>query len=286
MLRTNTKRIAWFLSLQQILRFPRFFMAPSTIFRPGRGSSASDLETAGKSNLSTQGNQAASARSNTFPALSLPVSKRTTSPIDGVGLSNALHFVRSAASTATSDLPPWRAIPNLNTIAKPGRSFETYPEQRAAVGREFSAPEERSPSIGGLGDPMFTSKDLTPLAPIGASSPERGLRTFDVSLDPPPTTTDTGETPPRNPSLLRGEQPIFSQSSTVQYQSPLSDQDGKAENNQPKRGKPTVSTLHIDGSALGRWTVQHLERALGKPATGMTGVDPRATIPRSRVAPF
>jgi hypothetical protein len=59
-----------------------------------------------------------------------------------------------------------------------------------------------------------------------------------------------------------------------------------AESNQPKRGKPTVSTLHIDGSALGRWTVQHLERALGKPATGMTGVDPRATIPRSRVAPF
>jgi hypothetical protein len=25
---------------------------------------------------------------------------------------------------------------------------------------------------------------------------------------------------------------------------------------------------------------------LGKPTTGMTGVDPRATIPRTRVAPF
>jgi hypothetical protein len=44
--------------------------------------------------------------------------------------------------------------------------------------------------------------------------------------------------------------------------------------------------IHIDGSVLGRWAVQHLERALGKPATGMTGVDPRASPPRSHVSPF
>ncbi len=48
----------------------------------------------------------------------------------------------------------------------------------------------------------------------------------------------------------------------------------------------TTSTLLVDGSALGRWAVQYLERALGRPATGMTGVDPRANLPRSRVAPF
>jgi hypothetical protein len=46
------------------------------------------------------------------------------------------------------------------------------------------------------------------------------------------------------------------------------------------------STLHLDGSALGRWAVDHLQRTLSKPATGMTGVDPRTTIPRSRVSPF
>lgn len=56
---------------------------------------------------------------------------------------------------------------------------------------------------------------------------------------------------------------------------------------QPQRGKTSsTTTVHIDGSALGRWTIQHLERALGKPATGMTGVDPRASPPRSRVSPF
>ena len=49
---------------------------------------------------------------------------------------------------------------------------------------------------------------------------------------------------------------------------------------------PQTGMLHIDGTALGRWTVQHLVRTLGRPSTGMTGVDPRATLPRSRVAPF
>jgi hypothetical protein len=56
-----------------------------------------------------------------------------------------------------------------------------------------------------------------------------------------------------------------------------------------KPGKGTAAapcTLHIDGSALGRWAIQHLERTLARPATGMTGVDPRASLPRSRVSPF
>ncbi len=47
-----------------------------------------------------------------------------------------------------------------------------------------------------------------------------------------------------------------------------------------------ASTIHIDGAALGRWAVRHLERTLSKPAVGMTGVDPRATLPRTRVSPF
>jgi hypothetical protein len=51
------------------------------------------------------------------------------------------------------------------------------------------------------------------------------------------------------------------------------------------KGLP-VSTLHIDGSTLGRWAVRHMERTLGKPATGMTGVDPRAGLPRTHVSPF
>lgn len=46
------------------------------------------------------------------------------------------------------------------------------------------------------------------------------------------------------------------------------------------------STLHLDGAALGRWAVHHLERTLARPPSGMTGVDPRAAVPRTRVSPF
>lgn len=75
------------------------------------------------------------------------------------------------------------------------------------------------------------------------------------------------------------------QSPTIQPQLPYEDLgDRQSHDAQPQ--KPSISTLHIDGAALGRWAIQHLERALGKPATGMTGVDPRATAPRGRVAPF
>jgi hypothetical protein len=55
---------------------------------------------------------------------------------------------------------------------------------------------------------------------------------------------------------------------------------------QQRKASPSATTIHIDGSVLGRWAIQHLERTLGKPATGMTGVDPRANPPRSRVSPF
>jgi hypothetical protein len=47
-----------------------------------------------------------------------------------------------------------------------------------------------------------------------------------------------------------------------------------------------VTTLHIDGTELGRWTIEHLSRALARPAMGMTSIDPRAIVPRSRVSPF
>lgn len=54
----------------------------------------------------------------------------------------------------------------------------------------------------------------------------------------------------------------------------------------PCKASSSATMIHIDGSVLGRWAIQHLERALGKPSTGMTGVDPRASLPRSRVSPF
>jgi hypothetical protein len=51
-------------------------------------------------------------------------------------------------------------------------------------------------------------------------------------------------------------------------------------------GRSVKSILHIDGAALGRWTLDHMTRTLSKPSMGLTCVDPRAAAPRSRVAPF
>jgi hypothetical protein len=54
---------------------------------------------------------------------------------------------------------------------------------------------------------------------------------------------------------------------------------------QPKN-TVTVGQLHIDGTNLGRWMVNYLDHALSKPQQGMTGVDPRANPPRTRMTPF
>ena len=50
--------------------------------------------------------------------------------------------------------------------------------------------------------------------------------------------------------------------------------------------KGKAMMLHIDGHALGQWAVEHLTRTLARPPTGITGIDPRASPPRTRVSPF
>ena len=37
----------------------------------------------------------------------------------------------------------------------------------------------------------------------------------------------------------------------------------------------SIGTLHLDGAALGRWVMNHLENSLGGPQRGPTGIDPR-----------
>ena len=74
-----------------------------------------------------------------------------------------------------------------------------------------------------------------------------------------------------------------------QYSTPqLSGQaiSGSLHNGAGTASKSRSLKLHIDGHALGQWAIEHLTHTLAKPPTGMTGVDPRATPPRSRVSPF
>jgi hypothetical protein len=287
MLKADAKRIAWFLGLQRIVRFPRSFMAPPTITRPSRGLFASDLETASRGILPPRGDRTTSTRSSGSKPLSLPMLKRAASLVNIPGLTTAGRFVSATASPSTGGLSPWQAVSNSNFIAKPRQAFENHTEHKIAVRQEFLTLKKKNQLIGGFDNIGFGSRKSIPLAPIHASSPGQGFRELEPYPDTQPTTKGNAENTFVPPHQLPSEDPTGDQGPADQYpsSSPARDATTTA-GDQSKRIKSTVSTLHIDGSALGRWTVQHLERALGKPATGMTGVDPRATIPRSRVAPF
>jgi hypothetical protein len=213
--------------------------------------------------------------------------KRAASLINIPGLTTVGRFVSPTASPPTSALSPWRLVSNSNFIAKPRQAFENHTEHKVAARQEFLTLKKKNQLIGGLDNIGFGSKQSIPLAPIHASSLGQSFREFEPYPDTQPTIKDNGEITFVPPHQLPSENPTGDQGPTDQYpsSSPARDATTTA-GDQSKRIRSSVSTLHIDGSALGRWTVQHLERALGKPATGMTGVDPRATIPRSRVAPF
>jgi hypothetical protein len=286
MVKADAKRLTWFLGLQRLWHFPKFFMAPPTYSRPGRGLMATDLETTGGGVRTSPGERTTSTRPSGFRAPSLPRLTRATSPIDSSSLTTAVRFVRAAASESNSNLSSWRAVSNSALVATRAPTFEKHAGNRAAARYQSSTRQESSRPTNGSGDPGYTSEKAVPLAPIHVSWPEERSGNFEHYPDPTPIATGAGKIAFGRPRFLPGEQATLNQGSADQDQSPSSGGDGTAEGGQPQRGSPAVSTLHIDGSALGRWAVQHLERTLGKPATGMTGVDPRATIPRSRVAPF
>lgn len=72
---------------------------------------------------------------------------------------------------------------------------------------------------------------------------------------------------------------------------PISPPDGipdlaSSRDDTPARAKAKPLRLHIDGHALGQWAIEHLTQTLGGPPSGITGIDPRAAPPRSRVSPF
>jgi len=94
----------------------------------------------------------------------------------------------------------------------------------------------------------------------------------DLSVRAPPQAVDEEIDP--NPS-----------SGSERRRRPEALESGSGSESGPRQASAS-STVHIDGSALGRWAIQHLERTLGKPASGMTGVDPRTNVPRTRVSPF
>jgi hypothetical protein len=173
----------------------------------------------------------------------------------------------------------------LTPIAVRGGTFETHIGVRPAADGERLGPQKRHLPIVSFVHASSGSRKSTALAP--------SLSRSDVQHFPEPerdqpqrrTVAGADDVFRRQRRLFANEQPQSTQR-VAGDQTPWSPDREATAASEPQRRKSGVSTIHIDGSALGRWTVQHLERALSKPTTGMTGVDPRAAVPRSRVAPF
>jgi hypothetical protein len=119
-----------------------------------------------------------------------------------------------------------------------------------------------------------------------SSSPRHGALLTAEPWRPPGSTNRLSDTWQNRPPGQGEAVPRQDDRLAANYESLVASPDHQPGDHQARSRAPTAVTLHLDGSALGRWAVDHLGRVLAKPAKGMTGVDPRATIPRSRVSPF
>jgi hypothetical protein len=286
MLKADSKRIAWFLDLQRILHFPRSFMAPVAVSRLGRRPVANDPGLSTEGAPSPRGVPRTAVRPSHRVAGTSPTLKRAISPIDHQAPAKLLRLVTKAAPKIFVGPLPRRAQQSLPPGVSQDQAFRRYAGIGATVGSENSGPSARNHPLRDPGYGPRGSKNMSPLAPTHAISPSGRPSEGEHSQISRHSTPGIG-------AILRGQNPPLTsvqsssgQSAAAQYPNPSSDRDGTTDSGQPQPNTSAVSTLHIDGSALGRWAIQYLERALGKPTTGMTGIDPRASIPRSRVAPF
>jgi hypothetical protein len=210
---------------------------------------------------------------------------RLIAPSRGAEATMFNRSVTEAMTSRLSNIASRQARLKLTPIAVRGGTFETHIGVRPAADGERLGAQKRHLPIVSFVHASYGSGKSTALAPSFSRS---DIQHFPESGRDQPqrrTVAGTDGVFRRQGLFLANEQPQSTQR-VAGDQTPWSPDREATAASEPQRRKSGVSTIHIDGSALGRWTVQHLERALSKPATGMTGVDPRAAVPRSRVAPF
>ena len=286
MRRADAGRIAWFLGLQRILRFPRYSMAPAAVVRPSRRSAAYFLDTPPKRKASFRSDAAARERLSHSAPQALSRVMRMTSVMGRLNPATILRHATGVPAASLTHRPLLQAHRDLRLTKIPKRDAQRYSAATPALTREAGAGEKHRPIVnpGGGNSPL---RNAPALAPSRLHSALRGSGGIGVVTAPRLTAVETdgsflgsGVFPPKEQGPSRPHTAGPPTDRSVDWD------EGPERDVETRRSRPAVSTIHLDGSALGRWTIQHLERALGKPATGMTGVDPRATPPRSRVAPF
>jgi hypothetical protein len=286
MLKADSKRIAWFLDLQRISHFPRSFMAPVAFSRLGRRPVANDPGLATEGVPWPRGVAGTSLRPRYHVTGASPTVKRAISSIDHPAPATLQRLVTKAASKIFVSPLPRHAQQSHPPGVPHDQPFRRFTGTGAAVGNKSSPPSARNHPLRDPGYRPHGSKNTSPLAPTPAISPSRRHSEGEPSQVSRHSTSGVGAIHQGRNLPLTSVQSSSGQRAAAQSPLPSSELDGTTDSDQAQPNKSAVSTLHIDGSALGRWAIQYLERALGKPTTGMTGIDPRASIPRSRVSPF
>jgi hypothetical protein len=307
----NAKRIAWFMQLQRILQFQKHHLAPrhAVLRLPRAAKDSSFVDFSGYVALAEIA--AASAGRNGILASG---NKQLASPsrlISGSGML-AAHLRPLANNAHVFGYEKIRASPSatqrlVKSLATEHQLLQGRYQLQSVRGVQIPKPvgdaADRFPSkILGVKHPKSLARPR-PIREI-ANGPTATLKRFTVSNTPSLPVVENARTF-RLPSARYSFVDTGDEGSLRARPPPTDEQFGlnefaiQASQNvqesrtgtsgyQPQLRKASSSSamIHVDGSVLGRWAIQHLERALGRRPTGMTGVDPRASVPRSRVSPF
>ncbi len=286
MFKPDAGRMAWFLDLQRKVAIPKRPLAPA-MRRLGPRAHRSDAPTGRTARITPRGETGTFWRPVSVTAFARPSLLQVASRLTGfTGMKN----LRLAALSATNS-------PGGEVVARTLFTSGSAAARARIISNDTTFRKRAAPLTPSV---LFThSSPIVSINKVGTNAPA-------VSVAPPAPSpalrrdTQSNRSGSPHPEASAGSNTAFATDSFAQSVGPNAvdhpavkelfpspaDQQRSEDGNRPNNKGAGVSTLHIDGAALGRWAIQHLERALAKPAAGMTGVDPRATVPRTRVSPF
>ncbi len=282
---SSTKRISRFPGFRRILRFPAYPMAPLPIRHWANQIASTDHDPVVNRPALVSGQYPSFLSSRQHHQLATVGGMRDRdsasnkaagdligrSAIPGVRWrSTAIASQQQVALSRANSFASAAVVPNTS-IPAVGPDGAYARRTRSDIGTEWVHRSGAKSGVPALFHP--TSPASGGLAEIGPWRPPVGGEQFD------PSSRDRTEGPLRHQVELKRNLQVRD-GFVLNGSNQTPGEDGSRSN------RLRCSTLHLDGSALGRWAVDHLQRTLSRPATGMTGVDPRATPPQSRVSPF
>jgi hypothetical protein len=284
----DSQRLARLLALPKVSKYSRLSMAPTSTGRP-RLSARYDVPTVRSFKKRRPlehggtGQSMASSNLSTMPVLKRSLEYRA--PPGRVAQAVAGKYNGPPAPARSESLP----IVQGHQLAKriTNQTLKAPPSRRPVVAQGDPA--------GGPLPPEESSDERRRSRRIGKVVPDTPMapRARNPRVDQPDSSHASTEYP--DPNLAGRWTEGMAGSHSLEPSSPTRAVDhpdrptgvhSDAAADRRTLGQTGAATVHLDGSALGRWAIQHLERSLSKPANGMTGVDPRAGAPRGRVSPF